>query len=114
MSGIILKPTDIVLLPFPFPDLTSTKKRPVLVIKELDNLNDFVALPITSQSHHTMSIAISNADLMKGSFPKDSWVKTDKIFTFNQKIVVGRIAEVKTEFFSKILAQICDYLGCCK
>ena len=114
MSGIILKPTDVVLLPFPFTDLTSTKKRPILVVKGPDRLGDLIALPITSQNHHPMSIAISNTDLVKGKFPKESSVKIDKIFTFNQKIIIGRIAEVTPEFFSKILDQVCHYLDCCK
>jgi mRNA interferase MazF len=39
---------DIVVLPFPFSDLTQTKRRPALVINQLDG-NDLILCAITSQ-----------------------------------------------------------------
>ena len=39
---------DVVLLPFPFTDLSATKKRPVLLLSDEDSLGDFLALAVTS------------------------------------------------------------------
>lgn len=47
-SGMTFKPGDIVGLPFPFSDLASQKKRPVLVLTQADYRGDFMGLAITS------------------------------------------------------------------
>lgn len=114
MSGTMLKPTEIVLIPFPFTDLTATKKRPVLVIKETDKLNDFLCIPLTSQDNHINSVLLTNDDLIKGSLPKSSWVRTDKIFTFNAEIIVGRIGQLNETTFAKIKRLVCKHLACCE
>jgi mRNA interferase MazF len=112
-SGIMLKPTEIVLIPFPFTNLTAVKKRPVLVIKASDKVNDFLCVPLTSQNSHENSVLLADEDLVKGTLVKPSWVRVDKIFTFNMEIVVGRIAELNETSFSKIKQLICQNLECC-
>lgn len=46
------QPCDVVLLPFPFSDLSSTKRRPALILRSLATYGDIVALAITSRSSH--------------------------------------------------------------
>ena len=46
--GMICKPGEIVGLPFPFSDLTSKKRRPVLVLTQADYRGDFMGLAVTS------------------------------------------------------------------
>ena len=38
------KPGDLVLIPFPYSDLQSTKKRPVMVLTSPDRHEDFIGL----------------------------------------------------------------------
>jgi mRNA interferase MazF len=40
---------DVVVIPFPFSDLTGMKRRPALVISELDG-DDLILVQITSQA----------------------------------------------------------------
>ena len=39
---------DLLLVPFPFSDLSATKRRPVLALTEPDRYGDFIAIPVTS------------------------------------------------------------------
>ena len=51
VSGIIYKQREIVLLPFPYSDLSSTKKRPALIVSNNnynERFNDVVVCVITS------------------------------------------------------------------
>ena len=49
MSTTSYGPHDVVLLPIPFPDLTSSKVRPAIVVGRLSPYNDLIVLPVTSR-----------------------------------------------------------------
>jgi mRNA interferase MazF len=70
---------DLVLLPFPFSDLTSTKRRPVLMLTAPDAQGDFVACPVTSRAGWLYARLLSLDDLAEGALPLVSWVRTDKV-----------------------------------
>ena len=68
-STISFNQGDIVLVPFPFTDLSATKQRPAIILspKRLNNLrSDLVVAAITSQIPDTLSddeVLLSDADL---------------------------------------------------
>ena len=72
------KQGSLVLIPYPFSDLSAHKKRPVLVLTRPDQLGDFSALPVTSQGYHKNSISLIQY-INTGKLPKPSWVRTDRI-----------------------------------
>jgi mRNA interferase MazF len=80
---------DVVLVPFPFTDLTGTKQRPAVVISS-DAFNaghaDVVLAAITSRVPTTLSpdeIAISSSDLGPSGLLKPSVVRTAKLITIH-------------------------------
>jgi mRNA interferase MazF len=66
MSGIMFKPGDIVVVPYPFSDPTRTKRRLVLVITAPDSQGDFIGLAITSKGYHVDSVALAQHDMYTG------------------------------------------------
>ena len=103
---------EIIVVPFPFSDLSSIKRRPVLVLsKKSDNLisDDIITCGITSNVKDSRySVLIENENLDKGQIPAKSRIKVNKLFTIDKRIVeksVGRINKktfntVKKEFFN--------------
>lgn len=108
----MLKPSDIVQIPFPFSDLTRQKHRPVLLLTAPDGFGDFLAAAVTSQSGHNDAILLRDDDLAGGKLPKASWVRATRLFSLNRGAVVLALGNLKPEAFERIHAEICSRLGC--
>ncbi|CAA6803510.1 MAG: Unknown protein [uncultured Sulfurovum sp.] len=86
----------------PFTDLSKTKKRPVLIIKDENRLNDFVCFQITSKSTQEELYPIDNTHLNYGELKLTSFVKYDKCFTLSSDIVNKKLASVNNELLEEL------------
>jgi mRNA interferase MazF len=91
------KQGDVVLVPFPFTDLSTTKQRPALVVSS-DALNstreDVIVAAITSQvPAHLASdeFLIPPSELKSCGLPKASIVRLSKIVTLHQQLIIKAI-----------------------
>ena len=87
---------DLLLVPFPFTDLSAVKRRPVLAVTTADSYGDFVAIPITSRPQAEHGLPLAATDMLTGTLPAASWIRTNRIVTLNASLVVknvGRISE---------------------
>ena len=78
-------PSDgtVVLVRFPFSDLSRSKLRPAVVLADAGR-SDWILCQITSQPYtDPIAIEISNTDLTTGSFQKNSYARPGKLFTAN-------------------------------
>ena len=103
---------DIVLLPFPFTDLSAAKKRPVLLVSDEDALGDFLAMAVTSQPGHSATIALNQPDMRMGALPKPSWVRIDKLFTLNRQLIAISFGNVTDDLLRRVRRAACLHLGC--
>lgn len=105
---------DIVLVPVPFTDLSSQKRRPVIVVSNNDyqrSTVDFVAVALTSSPQPTpYGILITTADLDDGQLRRSSQVRADKIYTLAQSIIVRRFGRVQQRVLDRIRQLIDDLL----
>jgi len=99
---------DIVLVPFPFSDLSANKNRPVLVLTDPDKFGDFLAVGVTSRPHHALSIPITESVLASGGLPLNSWVRIDRIITLNHRLVLKCFAQANQAFVRSVLDALCD------
>ena len=101
---------DVVVLPFPFSDLTEAKRRPALVVAELDG-NDRILCQITSQLFRDRyAISIQEADFEDGSLNKASNVRPNRIFTADSKIILYRVGHLRSNKLNLIIKGIIDIL----
>ena len=80
---------DIVLVSFPFTDLSSSKRRPALVISP-DSFNE--------QGQDVVLIAC-----VDGELPKKSFVKLSKLFTVHSTLVLKKICALRGEKLDDVL-----------
>ena len=74
-SGMACEPGDLVLIPFPFSDLQSAKKRPVVVLSPSDRHADFIGIAVTSVAQKSHALQFGTADLVEGTLPKACWIR---------------------------------------
>ncbi len=87
----------IVLLPFPFTDLTTTKRRPALVI--LERPNDIVVMFISSkipkaQEKHHIIIEKNDKDFPITGLKVSSAIYLDKIATISKNLIIGELGQI--------------------
>jgi mRNA interferase MazF len=97
---------DVVVVPFPFSDLTQSKRRPALVISTLEG-EDVILCQITSQSlRDSYAIAIKDEDFESGSLKQKSNVRPNRIFTADSHIVLYRIGNLKKEKLNDVIEKV--------
>jgi mRNA interferase MazF len=99
---------EILLIPVPFSDLSSTKKRPVLVVSNTAHnftSPDMIVVAITSNVLQN-GIVIESHDLAVGTLPKKSIIRCDKIYTLEQSIVVKRFGVISHDVMKKVIHEI--------
>ena len=101
---------DLLLVPFPFTDLTASKRRPVLALTPEDGYGDFIALPVTSRPQTEHAVPITAIDLTSGVLPAPSWIRTNRIVSLNTRLVIRTIGRVSETCTSRAVEQICDYI----
>jgi mRNA interferase MazF len=98
----------LVIIPFPYSDLSVSKIRPAIIIADLNN-DDFILAQITSQNYdEKYSVKISQRDLISGILLNDSFVKFSKIFTADKQIISKSIGKLKQEKFKTIIENLID------
>ena len=105
---------DIVLCEFYFSDLSTIKKRPVLVLKNNLPHNDFVGLPVSSQLEHWYAgeYEIDNAALDSGSLPKKSKLILRKPFVVSKTMVIKKYGTLNKTAFKNYQRLFCQYFHC--
>lgn len=102
---------DLVLIPFPYADFGSSKKRPVLLLTPPDHHGDFIALAVTTVPHPEPAIPLTETDIVGGSLPKSSWIRVDKVFTLSEQNIIKHVGKIKKECIEKALKGLCSLVG---
>jgi mRNA interferase MazF len=84
---------DIVVVPFPFTDKSTSKRRPALVLSQADTFNNTasqsVLAMITSAKNSDWPLDIEILDLDCAGLPSPSVVRM-KLFTLDHKLIIRK------------------------
>jgi mRNA interferase MazF len=85
----------VVLVPFPFSDLSNSKLRPAFVVAEAGK-NDWICAQITSNPYSdNAAIEIQDYDFKTGSLRRVSYVRPGKLFTASKIIFKRKVGMLK-------------------
>jgi mRNA interferase MazF len=103
---------DVVLVPFPFTDLSSAKQRPALVVSA-DSFNavreDVLVAAITSQIPSTLAadeFLVPATELAGCGLPKPSIVRLSKLVALHRELVIKRIGAIPEATLARVMAQM--------
>ena len=107
-----MKKGDMVLVKFPFTDLSSKKLRPALIMSDESKSKDFILAFITTQLEQKekcdVLLPIDSKNFQDTGLKKESILKLNKLTTLNRKMIVGRIGLVKGELINEINKNLRD------
>jgi len=100
---------DIVIMPFPFSDLSASKKRPALVVAPLAG-DDVILCQITSKPiRDRYALAIDEKDFTAGGLNRPSNVRPNRLFTADSSLILyraGALSSAKTDMIINAIIEI--------
>jgi mRNA interferase MazF len=102
-----LKKGDIVLVPFPFTDLSTTKLRPAVVLWVESSGNDVTVCFISSQHLNRITseeflIAATHEEFTETGLKLSSKVRVSRIVTLTRSLISRRIGQLGTNLMEML------------
>ncbi len=105
------KKGTIVLVPFPFTDLSGQKVRPAIIISNQSKSTDVIVLFITTQTKTKFPYTVPAVPSNKNGLKASSLIICNKIATLDRAVILGELGEIESDTFCKIETEIKKVLG---
>lgn len=97
---------DVVVVPFPYSDLTTSKKRPALVVASLSG-DDVILCQITSQhKNDAYSVFLRTADFISGTLKQESYIRPNHLFTADTRIILYKAGTLNPSRMDEVVNKI--------
>jgi mRNA interferase MazF len=100
----------IVLVRFPFSDLSQSKLRPAIVLADAGR-GDWVLCQITSNPYSdTQAIMLSDESFRQGGLQRTSYARPAKLFTANHELMVAEVGVLTVEALRQVINAVVEVL----
>ena len=98
---------EVIVIPFPFSDLSGNKRRPALVLADMSG-DDILLCPITSQNSpkDTWAIPLLATDFKSGSLPLASNIRPNRLFTAHKALIIKSVGIIDSAIHQKVVDAI--------
>jgi mRNA interferase MazF len=104
---------DVVIIPFPYSDLSQSKRRPALVLAGVGR-GDFLLCQITSKQYDdSHALSLNESDFLSGSLKRDSFIRIGKLFTANETLIAEIAGHLKSAKIAEAIAHLVEMLSAC-
>lgn len=107
----------IALMPFPFTNLTNSKKRPVLLLRKLDNAHDdWLVCMVSSQIHQfnpdlDWVISADDADFAPSGLKVPSVFRLSRIAVLDGSLLIGKLGELSDERLNHLRIRLARWIA---
>jgi len=96
----------IVLVPFPFSDLSQAKLRPAIVLANAGR-DDWILCQVTSNPYgDPRAVRLATSSFSSGSLRSDSYARPGKLFTASRELMVGHVANLSSEAREQLIEAV--------
>jgi mRNA interferase MazF len=93
----------VVLVPFPFSDLSQAKLRPALILADVGR-DDWILCQITSTPYgDPRAIVLEDDDFATGSLRVASYARPGKLFTAHRRLMVTQVGQLESAALQTIV-----------
>ena len=97
---------SVVLVPFPFSDLTQSKRRPAVVLADADR-GDWILCQLTSKPYaDARAVEIKDMDFERGGLRLTSYARPAKLFTAHESLFLSEAGVLKSESLKRITDEV--------
>jgi mRNA interferase MazF len=101
---------DVVVIPFPFSDLSQSKRRPALVVAPLEG-NDAILCQITSKNiKDNYAISVEDTDFESGSLKQAGNIRPNRLFTADTHTILYRIGIIKKDKLNQVIEKVVEII----
>ena len=101
---------DVVVVPFPFSDLSTVKRRPALVVAAPGG-DDVILCQITSQQvRDRYAVGITELDFAEGTLRKPSNVRPNRLFSASTNLILYRAGHLNDPVVTSVIDRIVEIL----
>ena len=101
---------DIVIVPFPFTDLSANKIRPAVVLASAGR-GDWILCQVTSNAYaDSGAIEMSINDFTSGGLRVTSYARPGKLFTAHERLFKGKEGKLKPEKLEEVKGAVVKLL----
>lgn len=104
----------VVLVPFPFTDLSGTKVRPAIVVSHRLSGDDSIVAFISAKQSRIEKYDVRIIPSQSNGLKTASTIKCAKLATLDKKIILGKLGELSKDDFSRVskkLETLFDWQG---
>ncbi len=101
---------DVVVLPFPFSDLSESKRRPALVLAVPDEQDVILAMVTSRARSDAHAVPVASSDFASGALQHDSYVRANRLFTADSRIILYLAGTLSSDKLDQVTARVIELL----
>ena len=102
---------SVVLVRFPFSDLSSSKRRPAIVLADAGR-GDYVLMQVTSKTYADPdAVELTAASFARGGLNLTSYARPGKLFTANDALIAREVGVLTAAVLDEVTVAVVKLLG---
>lgn len=102
---------SVVLVRFPFSDISASKQRPAVALAGFGR-GDYVLVQVTSKAYADPdAVGLTGASFARGGLSLTSYARPGKLFTANDALIVREVGALTDAALDELVAAVVKLLG---
>ena len=101
---------EVVLVLFPFSDLSRSKLRPAVVLADAGR-GDYLLCQVTSNPYaDTRALTLTEESFSQGSLQRTSYARPGKLFTASERLITAQVGVLESDVVGDIIEAVTKLL----